>query len=125
MLNLYRQLIGNNLNNTIFEELSEQWLERLSSRNTTELIHGFYNAGILTVNMSDFNRNDFYEKDIKKRFDYYCENLYINLKPILQKCLRRMFLGFNESLKEYKVVLFMEGREEDMIEAVKYTIEIF
>ncbi len=125
MLNLYRQLISNNLNNTIFEELSEEWLERLSADVRNEFINGFYNAGILTVNMSDFNRNDFYEKVIRNKFPLYCENLYMHLAPIIQRCLRRMFLGFNDNLTEYKIVLFMEGREEDQLEAVKYTITIF
>ena len=125
MLNLYRQLISNNLNNTIFEELSEEWLERLSPEVKGELINGFYNAGILTINMSDFNRNDFYDKVIKPKFPLYCENLYMHLTPILQRCLRRMFLGFNPNLTEYKVVLFMEGREDDGLEAIKYSITVF
>lgn len=125
MLNLYRQLISNNLNNTIVEELSQEWLQRLSVDVRNELINGFYNAGILTINMSDFNRNDFYDEEIKKNFRFYCEDLYRHLAPIIEKCLRRMFLGFNDSLQEYSVVLFMEGREEDQLEAVKYTIKIF
>ncbi|WP_207425536.1 hypothetical protein [Pedobacter sp. SYSU D00535] len=125
MLNLYRQLISNNLNNTIFEELSEEWIERLSPGISGELVNGFFNAGILTVNMSDFNRDDFYDKEIKNKFEYYCERLYLELAPIIEKCLRRMFLGFNDNLSEYKVVLFMEGREEDHLEAVKYNIHIF
>ncbi|WP_207423401.1 hypothetical protein [Desertivirga brevis] len=125
MLNLYRQIISNTLNNTIFEELPEEWIERLSPGIRNELISGFYNAGILTINMSDFNRDDFYDKEAKQKFDYYCENLYLYLAPIIQRCLRRMFLGFNDNLTEYKVVLFMEGREEDHLEAVKYSIEVF
>lgn len=125
MLNLYRQLISNNLNNTIFEELSEEWLERVSADVRSELISGFYNAGILTINMSDFNKNEFYDKVIRHKFRLYCENLYMHLAPIIQRCMRRMFLGFNENLHEYKIVLFMEGREEDQLEAVKYTIPIF
>jgi hypothetical protein len=125
MLNLYRQLITINLNNTIFEELSEEWLDRLSSEVRGELISGFFNAGILTINMSDFNRNDFYDNVLKKDFAHYCEVLCLQLAPILKRCFRRMFLGFNANLKEYKVVLFMEGREDDHLEAVKYTIEIF
>lgn len=125
MLNLYRQLISNNLNNTIFEELSEEWLERLSSDARNELINGFYNAGILTIDMSNFNRNDFYDKIMKHKFPLYCENLYTHLAPIIQRSLRRMFLGFNDNLTEYKVVLFMEGREDDQLEAVKYSITVF
>lgn len=125
MLNLYRQIISNNLNNTIFEELSEEWLEKLSPGARTELIHGFYNAGILTINLADFNRNGFYRNTIKPQFHHYCENLYLQLSPIIQRCLRRMFLGFNENLTEYKVVLFMEGDEEDQVEPVKFTIDIF
>lgn len=125
MLNLYRQLISINLNNTIFEELSEEWLDRLSSDARGELISGFFNAGILTINMSDFNRNDFYDNILKKNFPYYCEVLSTLLTPILIKCFRRMFLGFNDNLTEYKVVLFMEGREDDHLEAIKYNIEIF
>ncbi|WP_207534035.1 hypothetical protein [Desertivirga arenae] len=125
MLNLYRQIISNTLNNTIFEELPEEWIERLSPGIRNELISGFYNAGILTINMSDFNREDFYDREAKQNFEHYCENLYLYLAPIIQRCLRRMFLGFNDNLTEYKVVLFMEGREEDHMEAVKYSIEVF
>ncbi len=125
MLNLYRLLISNNLNNTILEELSEEWLERLSPEVRNELINGFYNAGILTIDMSGFNKNEFYDKVLKHKFHLYCENLHIHLAPIIQRCLRRMFLGFNDDLKEYKVVLFMEGREDDRLEAVKYTIPVF
>jgi hypothetical protein len=125
MLNLYRQLISINLNNTIFEELSEEWLNRLSTEARTELISGFFNAGILTINMSDFNRNDFYDNELKKDFPRYCELLCVLLTPILKRCFRRMFLGFNDNLKEYKVVLFMEGREDDHLEAVKFNIDIF
>jgi|GEM_PF-724122 len=125
MLNLYRQLISINLNNTVFEELSEEWLDRLSSDARGELISGFFNAGILTINMSDFNRNGFYDKVLKKDFKQYCEVLCALLNPILKRCFRRMFLGFNDNLTEYKVVLFMEGREEDHLEAMKFTIEIF
>jgi len=125
MLNLYRQIISNTLNNTIFEELPEEWLERLSPGIRNELISGFYNAGILTINMSDFNRNEFYDKSAKQDFEQYCESLFVYLAPVIQRCLRRMFLGFNDNLTEYKVVLFMEGREDDHIEAVKYTIDVF
>ncbi len=125
MLNLYRQLISNNLNNTIFEELSEEWIERLSPGARSEIVNGFFNAGILTINMADFNRDDFYDKTIKNEFADYCEALYKELQPIVQKCLRRMFLGFNDNLVEYKVVLFMEGREDDHLDAVKYNIHIF
>ncbi len=125
MLNLYRQIISNTLNNTIFEELPEEWVERLSPGTRNEIVSGFFNAGILTINMSDFNRNDFYDKAIKIKFEYYCENLYILLSPIIQRCLRRMFLGFNDNLTEYKVVLFMEGKEDDHLEACKFTIDIF
>ena len=125
MLNLYRQLISNNLNNTIFEELSEEWIERLSPGVRSEIVNGFFNAGILTINMADFNRNDFYDKNIKNKFEEYCQQLYQELAPIVQRCMRRMFLGFNDNLIEYKVVLFMEGREEDHLEAVKYNIPIF
>lgn len=125
MLNLYRQLISNNLNNTIFEELSEEWLDRLSPEAKSELVNGFYNAGVLTINLSDFNRNGFYNKTIKYKFPHYCENLYIQVGPIIQRCLRRMFLGFNANLKEYKVVLFMEGYEEDQLEPVKFNLDIF
>jgi hypothetical protein len=125
MLNLYRQIISNTLNNTIFEELPEEWIERLSPGIRNELVSGFYNAGILTINMSDFNRNDFYDKVAKSKFDHYCENLYLYIAPVIQRCLRRMFLGFNDNLTEYKVVLFMEGREDDHLEAVKYTIDVF
>lgn len=125
MLNLYRQLISINLNNTVFEELSEEWLDRLSSDARGELISGFFNAGILTINMSDFNRNDFYDKALKKDFKQYCELLCVHLTPILKRCFRRMFLGFNDNLTEYKIVLFMEGREEDNLDAVKFNIDIF
>jgi len=125
MLNLYRQLISNTLNNTIFEELSEEWIERLSPEVRNEIVSGFFNAGILTINMADFNRNDFYDRVIKNKFGQYCESLCTQLTPIIQKCLRRMFLGFNDNLTEYKVVLFMEGKEEDHLDAVKYTIDIF
>jgi len=125
MLNLYRQIISNNLNNTIFEELPEEWLERISPDVKTELIHGFYNAGILTINLADFNRNNFYKHTIRPQFQHYCESLYLQLAPILQRCLRRMFLGFNENLAEYKVVLFMEGDDEDQLEPVKFNIDIF
>lgn len=125
MLNLYRQIISNNLNNTIFEELSEEWLERISLDVKTELVHGFYNAGILTVNLADFNRNNFYQQVIRHQFRHYCESLYHQLAPIIQRCLRRMFLGFNENLAEYKVVLFMEGDDEDQLEPLKFNIDIF
>ena len=125
MLNLYRQLITINLNNTIFEELSEEWLNHLSSEVRGELVSGFFNAGILTINMSDFNRNDFYDNVLKKDFERHCEVLSLLLTPILKRCFRRMFLGFNDNLIEYKVVLFMEGREDDHLEAVKYNIDIF
>ncbi|HEY0056688.1 MAG TPA: hypothetical protein VGB63_15140 [Pedobacter sp.] len=125
MLNLYRQLISINLNNTIFEELSEEWLNRLSTEARGELISGFFNAGILTIDMSNFNRNDFYDTELKKDFPHYCEVLSVLLAPILKRCFRRMFLGFNDNLTEYKVVLFMEGREDDHLEAVKYNIDIF
>lgn len=125
MLNLYRQLISINLNNTIFEELSEEWLNRLSTEARSELISGFFNAGILTIDMSNFNRNDFYDTELKKDFPHYCEVLSVLLTPILKRCFRRMFLGFNDNLTEYKVVLFMEGREDDHLEAVKYNIDIF
>jgi len=125
MLNLYRQIISNNLNNTIFEELPEEWLEKVSPEIKSELIHGFYNAGILTINLADFNRNGFYQKTVRPQFQHYCESLYLQLGPIIQRCLRRMFLGFNENLSEYKVVLFMEGHEEDQFEPVKFNIDIF
>lgn len=125
MLNLYRHLITINLNNTIFEELSEEWLNHLSSEVRGELVSGFFNAGILTINMSDFNRNDFYDNVLKKDFERHCEVLSLLLTPILKRCFRRMFLGFNDNLIEYKVVLFMEGREDDHLEAVKYNIDIF
>lgn len=125
MLNLYRQLITTNLNNTVFEELSEEWLDRLSADARGELISGFFNAGILTINMSDFNRNGFYDKVLKKDFKQHCEVLCTLLNPILKRCFRRMFLGFNDNLTEYKIILFMEGREEDHLEALKFSIEIF
>lgn len=125
MLNLYRQLISINLNNTVFEELSEEWLERLSPEARSELISGFFNAGILTIDMSNFNRNDFYDKVLKKDFKQHCEVLCAQLSPILKRCFRRMFLGFNDNLTEYRIILFMEGREEDQLESVKFNIEIF
>ncbi|WP_040299093.1 hypothetical protein [Arcticibacter svalbardensis] len=125
MLNLYRQLISTNLNNTIFEELSEEWLDRISPEVRSVIISGFYNAGILTINLSDFNKNEFYTKTIRHKFPHYCENLYIQIGPIIQRCLRRMFLGFNPNLLEYKVVLFMEGNDDDHLEPVKFHLEIF
>ncbi|EOR95706.1 hypothetical protein ADIARSV_1019 [Arcticibacter svalbardensis MN12-7] len=39
--------------------------------------------------------------------------------------MRRMFLGFNPNLLEYKVVLFMEGNDDDHLEPVKFHLEIF
>lgn len=124
MLNLHAPIINNTLNNTIYEELPEEWLNRLSPNATGAIVNGYYNAGILTLNMSDFNDNGFYDEVIKNNFGQYCEDLYLQLKPIIQKCLRRMFLGFSSYLSEYELILFMEGREGDDLEPVKFSIKV-
>jgi|SRR5690606_27783592 len=124
MLNLHAAIINNNLNNTICEELSSEWTSRLLPETGNSIVAGYYNAGILTINMSDFNKDDFYTKTIKSNYSFYCEQLYLELKPIIQKCLRRMFQGFNSYLNSYEVVLFMEGADGDSFEPVKYTIKV-
>ena len=124
MLNLHAAIITNNLNNTICEELSEKWLSRLSPEANGAIAAGYYNAGILTINMSDFNKNSFYDEKIKPAFEYYCRELCEELRPIIQKCLRRMFMGFTSYLTEYEVVLFLEGADGDGLEPIKYTIKV-
>ena len=120
MLNLHAAIITNTLNNTICEELSAEWISRLSPEANRAIVAGYYNAGILNINMSDFNIMIFIKT---LRAFIYLENCF-ELKPIIQKCLRRMFMGFNNYLTEYEVVLFMEGADGDGIEPVKYTIKV-
>lgn len=124
MLNLHSPIINNNLNNTIYEELSTEWLNRISPEARGGIITGYYNAGILTINLSDFNNGAFYDTVIKKSYEEYCKKLFDELMPIIQKCLRRMFQGFNAYLINYDIVLFMEGRDGDGLEPVKYSIKI-
>lgn len=124
MLNLHAAIITNNLNNTICEELSPEWLSRLSPEAGCSFIAGYYNAGILTINMADFNKDAFYSEKIRPSFEYYCKQLSRELEPIIRKCLRRMFMGFNNYLTEYNVVLFLEGADGDGLEPVKYTIKV-
>ena len=124
MLDLHSHIINNNLNNTIFEELSDEWMSRLSPEARGGIITGYYNAGILTINLSDFNNDSFYDEVIKKSYEEYCNKLYKELKPIIQKCLRRMFQGFNAYLINYDVVLFMEGKDSDGFEPRKFPIKI-
>ena len=124
MLNLHSPIINNNLNNTIYEELSPEWINRISPEARGGLLTGYYNAGILTINLADFNNGSFYNEVIRKNYEKYCELLFEELKPIIQKCLRRMFQGFNAYLTSYDIVLFMEGRDEDGFSPVKYSINI-
>ena len=119
MLNLHSPIINNNLNNTIYEELSTEWLNLISPEARGGLITGYYNAGILTINLSDFNNGAFYDTVIKKSYEEYCKKLFDELMPIIQKCLRRMFQGFNAYLINYDIVLFMERRDRDGLEPVK------
>ncbi len=124
MLNLHSPIINNTLNNTIYEELSEEWRSRLLPEARNSIINGYYNAGILTVNIADFNIESFYDELVKKDYENYCQQLYGELKPIIQRCLRRMFSGFNSYLMEYEIVLFMEGRDGDGFDPIKYSIKI-
>lgn len=125
MLNLHQQIINNYLNNTILEELDKEWVNRILPESRHSLIQGYYNAGILVMNMSDFNNNNFYDNTINKSFSEYCELLYKKLRPIIEVTMRRMFKGFNQNLQTYEVVLFMEGGEESEHTPVKYHIKIF
>ncbi len=113
MLNLHQHIINNYLYNEIREELDDRWLKHLLPESRTSLIQGYYNAGIIVVNLSDFNIDNYYDIVIKKDFEKYCGDLYSHLKPILEITLKRMFEGFNSSLTKYDIVLFMEGAAED------------
>lgn len=124
MLNLHAAIITNNLNNTVCEELSQEWLSHLLPEAGCSFIAGYYNAGILTINMADFNKDSFYDEKIKPDFEYYCKKFSQELEPIIKKCLRRMFMGFNSYLTQYEVVLFLEGADGDGLEPVKYTIKV-
>ncbi len=125
MLNLYGHLISNNLNNTVFEEIPDDWKDRLSPGKERQLITGFYNAGVLRVNLNSFNKGGFYDQVIKKELPLFADALYGSLAPIIQTSMRRMFYGFNTSLQEYKVVLIIEAPEEEHTDPFKYNITIF
>lgn len=125
MLNLHQNIINNYLNNTIYEELDTNWAKRLLPESRNSFIHGFYNAGILVISLAEFNNESYYDIVIKNDFSKICEQLYVQLRPILEITLRRMFKNFNENLRNYDVVLFMEGAAEDEITPVKYNIHIF
>ena len=125
MLNYHQNIINNYLNNAICEELDKDWLKRLLPESKSSLVQGYYNAGILVIKLSEFNNDSYYDTVIKEDFSKACEQLYAQLKPILEVCLRRMFKNFNENLKNYDVVLFMEGAEDDEIPPVKFNFHVF
>lgn len=125
MLNLYSELINNFLLNSLLDELPELWLERMDLGAKKRLVKGYYNAGVVSIDMSVFNNDRFYDNIIRKDFRSCCEDLYKYLGSILTNALRALFLGFNDSIPHYKIVINFEAAEDDQIEAVKFQSNVF
>ncbi len=125
MLNLHSDLINNLLLNSLLDGLPEIWLDKLDISMKKDLISGFYNAGVLSINLSAFNRNNFYDRTIKGNFEQYANQLCEDMSPILLNSLRSLFIGFNENLTEYKIILNFEGRSTDDVPAVQHMLNVF
>lgn len=125
MLNFHTELINNTLYNTLIDSMTDSWAERLSPHSKDLLLSGYYNAGVLSLRMFRFNKDNFYEDVLKENFEVCCDDLFAAIKDALALQLRRMFTGFNDSLDHYRLIVFFEGKDGDNIEPIKREIQVF